>query len=517
MTVNFYTWRSNQGGLILDFNFGSANENQIKAITTTEGPLLIIAGPGTGKTFTLIKRAMYLIETKIIKPENIMLVTFTEKAAKEIITRLSNELLDKNINLNVNEMYVGTIHSVCLRILKENLEYSSLKKNYQVFDDFDQQYFLYQNYWSHFKNIENIDLIIDPVGSIWDRVSKLQKYINLISEELVDIVEMINSDKVLARVIGSVLKKYNELRIEHNFIDFSTIQTETYSLLSNLDNGVLVKLQKKIRYVMVDEYQDTNYIQEQLAFLISNKNNNLCVVGDDDQGLYRFRGATIRNILEFESHFSNCKKVTLKDNYRSEEGIIDFYNQYINTTNGRDFSFEWDNFRFKKKIYASKKDKNKHNSVIKIEGLDYEDLNNQITDFIVNLRDKNIINNYNQVAFLFRSVKNEKVIELSKHLEKNGINVYSPRSDLFFERDEIKLFIGTLLLMFPSMVTEIKQNDKKWYFDLYDYYFECMNLSVSELKKDENKSLSTFVKFQKLDKLSKENVFHKINYMKGNL
>lgn len=240
---------------------------------------------------------MYLIETKSSKPENIMLVTFTEKAAKEIITRLSNELLDKNINLNVNEMYVGTIHSVCLRILKESLEYSSLKKNYQVFDDFDQQYFLFQNYWSNFKSIENIDLIIDPVGSIWDRVSKLQKYVNLISEELVDIEEMINSDKVLAKVIGSVLKKYNELRIEHNFIDFSTIQTETYKLLSDSSNGVLKKLQDKIHYLMVDEYQDTNYIQEQLAFLIASRKNNICVVGDDDQGLYRFRGATIRNIL----------------------------------------------------------------------------------------------------------------------------------------------------------------------------------------------------------------------------
>ena len=485
----------------MNFDFGTANKEQIKAITSTEGPLLIIAGPGTGKTFTLIKRAMYLIETKNIKPENIMLVTFTEKAAKEIITRLSNELLEKNINLNVNEMYIGTIHSVCLRILKENLEYSSLKKNYQVFDDFDQQYFLYKNYWSYFKNIENIDLIIEPLGSIWDRVSKLQKYINLISEELVDTEQMINSDKVLAKVIGNVLIKYNELRREHNFIDFSSIQTETYNLLSNINNGVLAKLQNKIRYVMVDEYQDTNYIQEQLSFIISSTNNNLCVVGDDDQGLYRFRGATIRNILEFEMHFSNCEKVVLKDNYRSEEGIVEFYNEYMRTTEGRDFSFEWDKFRFKKKIDSSKKEKGTHDSVIKIEGSDYEDLNNQIRDFIFNLQNEKKITNYNQIAFLFRSVKNEKVIELSKHLEKNGINVYSPRSDLFFERDEIKLFIGTLLLMFPSMINDIKQNDKKWLIDLFNYYLECMNLSVNELKKDDNKSLSTFVKFKARDHL----------------
>jgi DNA helicase-2/ATP-dependent DNA helicase PcrA len=428
-----------------------------------------------------------------------MLVTFTEKAAKEIITRLSNELLEKNINLNVNEMYIGTIHSVCLRILKENLEYSSLKKNYQVFDDFDQQYFLFQNYWSHFKNIENIDLVIDPVGSIWDRVSKLQKYVNLISEELVDIEKMINSDKVLARVIGLVLRKYNELRIEHNFIDFSTIQTETYKLLSDSSNGVLKKLQDKIQYLMVDEYQDTNYIQEQLAFLIASRRNNICIVGDDDQGLYRFRGATIRNILEFESHFSECQKIILNDNYRSEEGIINFYNQYMKTTKGRDFSFEWDKFRFNKKIIASKVNKGKHDSVIKIEGTDYKDLNNQITDFIINLRDKGKITNYNQIAFLFRSVKNDKVIELSKHLENKGISVYSPRSDLFFQRDEIKLVIGTLLLMFPQMVNEIKQNDKKWFIEIYNYYIECINLSLTELNKEENKDLANFVKIRARD------------------
>lgn len=485
----------------MDFNFATANKNQIKAIVTTEGPLLIIAGPGTGKTFTLIKRAMYLIETKNIKPENIMLVTFTEKAAKEIIKRLSTELLEKNINLNVNEMYIGTIHSVCLRILKENLEHSTLKKNYQVFDEFDQQYFLFQNFWKHFKNIENIDLILEQKGSIWDRVKRLQKYINLISEELIDLESMLSNDEILAKVIGSILKKYNELRIEHNFIDFTTIQTETYKLLANSSNKVLEKLQDKIRYLMIDEFQDTNYIQEQLAFILSSKHNNICVVGDDDQGLYRFRGATIRNILEFESNFPECQKVILNDNYRSEEGIINFYNQYIKTTEGRDFSFDWDKFRFNKEIIASKKNKGNYNSVVKIEGTNYDSLNMKISEFIINLKKKGTITNFNQIAFLFRSVKNDKVIELSKILENNGISVYSPRSDLFFQREEIKLLLGTLLLMFPTMVNEIRQNDNKWFIDIYSYYIDCMNKSVEELKKVENKDLTTFVKFKARDHL----------------
>ena len=156
------------------FDYGLANSNQIEAISTTEGPLLIIAGPGTGKTFTLIKRIMYLIMVKNVEPENIMIVTFTEKAAKELLTRLSNELMSNDIHINLNEMYVGTIHSVCLKIIKENIEYSKMRRNFKVYDDFDQQYFLYQNYWSSFNNIEDIDLVIEPKGSIWDRSSKLK-------------------------------------------------------------------------------------------------------------------------------------------------------------------------------------------------------------------------------------------------------------------------------------------------------------------------------------------------------
>ena len=129
----------------MSFDFGTANENQRKAIQTTEGPVLIIAGPGTGKTFTLVKRAVYLITEKHIKPENIMIATFTEKAAKEIVTRITNELIKLNINVNVNELYIGTLHSICLRLIKENLEYTRLKKNYRLLDDFEQKYFVFQN------------------------------------------------------------------------------------------------------------------------------------------------------------------------------------------------------------------------------------------------------------------------------------------------------------------------------------------------------------------------------------
>lgn len=122
------------------FDFGNANENQRKAISTAEGPVLITAGPGTGKTFTLVQRAIYLIEECGIKPESIFIATFTEKAAKELITRITNELAARNITVNINDMYVGTFHSLCLRILKENMEFTRLRKNYRLMDQFDESY-----------------------------------------------------------------------------------------------------------------------------------------------------------------------------------------------------------------------------------------------------------------------------------------------------------------------------------------------------------------------------------------
>ena len=165
------------------FDFGKANSEQIKAIQHTEGPVLIIAGPGTGKTFTLVKRVVYLISEKKIGSENIFIATFTEKAAKELITRISNELIKLEITVNVNELYIGTLHSICLRLIKENVEFTHLKKNYRLMDDFDQKYLIYRNH-RIFDEIENIELISDTVKP-WERAKQLSYYFNAVSEELV--------------------------------------------------------------------------------------------------------------------------------------------------------------------------------------------------------------------------------------------------------------------------------------------------------------------------------------------
>lgn len=247
------------------FNYGNANEAQKEAISATDGLVLITAGPGTGKTFTLVKRAVYLIQECGIKPEQIMMATFTEKAAKELITRITNELAERNVSVNVNEMYIGTFHSLCLRIIKENLEFTRLKRNYRLLDTFDQKYLVFRNFHK-FKNIEGIDELLSKGGS-WKRSDEICTYINHLSEEMVDIEALQSDDNPGIRTLGRVLSVYQEMLEEGNLIDFSTIQTECYKLLMQ-NKQILEELQDKLQYLMIDEYQDTNYIQEGMEFPI---------------------------------------------------------------------------------------------------------------------------------------------------------------------------------------------------------------------------------------------------------
>lgn len=475
--------------MAMSFDYGEANKEQRFAISTTEGPLLIIAGPGTGKTYTLVKRIVYLITECNVRPEEIMVAAFTEKAAKELITRITNELLSIGISVNLNEMYIGTFHSICLRILKEYLEYTRIKKNYRMLDNFDQQYMVFQKI-KEFRKAEYFDTLFSNTAGGWRQAGRIVEYVNKLSEELVDVeaMQMDLHENIVA--IANVMETYNFILEQNNLIDFAGIQTETYRLLLNHPE-ILGEIREKIKYVMVDEYQDTNYIQELLVFLIAGENENICVVGDDDQGLYRFRGATIRNILEFSKHFEEgiCKQIKLVINYRSEEQIIDFYNEWMKTTDGRGYNFQWKNFRFDKKIVPGRKESSEKTAVLKCSGKENpEDWYEQVLNFIFSLKKKGILTDYNQIAFLCHSVKNDKIIDLIKYLEEHDIKVYSPRSEMFFERKEIKKALGCLLLCFPKYISKLK--DRSFGIDigkLYDYYEnECIEAANELIQNNKN-------------------------------
>ncbi|MCB2295456.1 ATP-dependent helicase [Clostridium algoriphilum] len=478
------------------FDYGNANKNQIKAIKTVDGPLLIIAGPGTGKTFTLVKRAIYLIVEKGIPPEQIMIATFTEKASKELITRITNELMSKGVEVNINDMYIGTFHSICLRLIKENLEFTRIRKNYRILDGFEQQYTIFQ-YIYKFRNIENYETIFErPIG-VWNQSQIIANLVSNISEELVNYRDMQLDNDVRISSLGKLMEVYEDILTQQNLIDFSTIQTEAYRLLVTNEN-VLFKVMDKIKYIMVDEYQDTNYVQEQLVFLIAGDKHNICVVGDDDQGLYRFRGATIRNILQFPNKFDAqiCEQIRLTINYRSEKDIIEFYNNWMKITDGRQFNFKWGKYRFQKDIVAGKNSKIDTSAVIKISGQEVEiDWHENVLEFIEKLKLSGKLTNLNQIAFLFNSVRNKKVIALADYLELHGINVYSPRSDMFFMRIEIKLIIGCLMLTFPTYVQKMEKKDYEFLTDdLYNYYEECIHMVNLYLKKSKNDELKRWIR-----------------------
>lgn len=461
------------------FDFGNANEEQINAIKHTEGPVLIIAGPGTGKTFTLVKRVVYLISEKGVQPENILIATFTEKAAKELITRISNELLKLEITVNVNDLYIGTLHSICLRLIKENIEFTRLKKNYRLMDDFDQKYLIYGNH-RLFDSIENIEMISDNPKP-WERAKDLSYYFNAISEELITAEDLKKDLDPAVQVLAKAYELYQQLLSDENAMDFSSIQVIAYNLLKE-NEAVRQKVQEQLRYVMIDEYQDTNYVQEQLIFTIAEKHRNICVVGDDDQGLYRFRGATIRNILEFPSKWEGCAQFHLVENYRSEKDIVNFYNEWMQDT--EEGGFEWKNFRYAKTIHPSKEHQVEGvPTVIKVSGnRQLQNWGEHIIDFIEKLKASGTITDYNQIAFLFRSVKNDRVKALADHLEQNGVPVYSPRSDMFFEREEIRLLIGTLLIVFPDFLKSL-QTDKYAPREMVKYYTERCLTAFSDYTK----------------------------------
>lgn len=468
-----------------------ANSQQLEAILTTDGPVLIIAGPGSGKTFTLVERIVYLITQKKVSPESLFVVTFTDKAAREITTRISNRLSELNIKFNLNEMYLGTFHSICLRILEEFREFTRLKRSFTLFDQFDQQYFLYQRI-NNFRELENSHLVIgDPQLGRWSQSENLLKSLNKVSEEALNLVALESATEPAIQALVNCFKKYQELLVENNSLDFSGIQFEALKLLESHPQ-VLAQLREKISHLMVDEYQDTNTIQERILLLLAGENKNLCVVGDDDQGLYRFRGATIRNILEFPSLFEEgeCKRVTLSINYRSHPDIIRFYNEWMREQIWEDGTRI---FRFAKKIVPREGDFPETPTAIRLGAADDKNetsnWHKEVLTFLKNLKLSGKLSDWNQLAFLFRSVKNEKVVALARFLEAEGIPVFSPRSNMFFEREEIRLVIGALIFLFPQF-PKVRAWVEGVSLPIWDYYdHQCFKPFTDELRKPENKPL----------------------------
>ena len=299
--------------------YDTLNPMQQEAVRCTEGPLLILAGAGSGKTRVLTHRAAYLIGERHVNPWNIMAITFTNKAAGEM-----RERVDKLVGLGSESIWVSTFHSTCVRILRRFIEALGYGKNFSIYDSDDQRTLMKQVF--HLLNVE-------------PKQFKERQVLGVIShakDQLIGPEEFLlnaGSDFRLKKT-GEIYQEYQRQLKRNNALDFDDLIVKTVELFRT-NPQILEYYQDRFRYIMVDEYQDTNMAQFQLVKLLAAKYRNLCVVGDDDQSIYRFRGADIRNILSFEESFPGAKVVKLEQNYRSTQNILDAANEVIRNNQGR--------------------------------------------------------------------------------------------------------------------------------------------------------------------------------------
>jgi len=435
--------------LITDANPG-LNSSQISAITTINGPLQIIAGPGSGKTLVLVLRVMYIVLTGHAQPNEIVITTFTEKAAFELRDRIHQFATKLGYKGPLNEMKIRTINSFCDDVIRQMINYTPIKRNYEVLDDITHTLFISDKFTTIFSEdaMKTNGRYLGRWQYKWITIKEIIPYFNKIVEELVDVERLLsspNNNSFLVQ-LGKAYQNYRMVMYEANRIDFAHQQKIFLDLLQ--EPRLQQKIKQNIKYIMVDEYQDTNYIQEQILLKLADPTNNICIVGDEDQSLYRFRGATVRNILEFSSHFANCRRITLNSNYQSHPKIIEFYNRfmkYINWTN----SSTGTSFRFDKVIRSNPKQSHEdYPAVVAISKQTPEEEAEEFAALIVYLKDNKMIEDYSQVALLLNSVRSDRSSSYIEALKRRGIPYYNPRAKAFFENEEIKQIIGSYAFLF---------------------------------------------------------------------
>lgn len=305
--------------------YDSLNVMQRAAVYHTEGPLLILAGAGSGKTRVLTHRIAYLIEDKGVNPWNIMAITFTNKAAGEM-----RERVDRIVGFGSESIWVSTFHSSCVRILRRHIDRLGYDNNFTIYDGDDQKTLIKEVC----KRLD-VDTKVYKERTIINAISSAKD--ELITPEEFELNAMADFAK---RKIAAIYKEYQAQLKKNNALDFDDLIFKTVELFQ-YNPDILENYQERFKYIMVDEYQDTNTAQFQLVSLLAKKYKNLCVVGDDDQSIYKFRGANIENILNFEKVFPGAEVIKLEQNYRSSSNILEAANSVIKNNLGRKDKSLW--------------------------------------------------------------------------------------------------------------------------------------------------------------------------------
>ena len=305
--------------------YDTLNKEQKEAVLQTEGPVLLLAGAGSGKTRCLTHRIAYLIDEMGVKPWNILAITFTNKAAGEM-----RERVDGLVGFGADQVWVSTFHSLCVRILRRHIDKLGYETGFTIYDTDDQKTVM--------KGICKrmcIDTKMFKERALLSAISSAKDNLVSVREYELDAANDFNK-----AVYAKVYREYQETLKKNNALDFDDIIVKTVELFQNCPE-VLDSYQERFQYIMVDEYQDTNTAQFELIRLLAQKYRNLCVVGDDDQSIYRFRGANIRNILDFEKYFPEAVVIKLEQNYRSTQNILDAANAVIQNNRGRKDKALW--------------------------------------------------------------------------------------------------------------------------------------------------------------------------------
>lgn len=392
--------------------YDTLNEEQKKAVFTTEGPVLILAGAGSGKTRALTHRIAYLIEEKAVNPWNILAITFTNKAASEM-----RERVDRLVSFGTDQIWVSTFHSACVRILRRYIDHIGYDTRFTIYDTDDQK--------SVVKAIckrLNIDPKMYKERTFMAAISKAKD--SLLSP---DAYEAEANGEYKKQLIAQVYREYQDTLRKNNALDFDDIIMKTVELFRK-DPMVLEGYQERFKYIMVDEYQDTNEAQFELIRLLASKYRNLCVVGDDDQSIYKFRGADIRNILDFETHYPDATVIKLEQNYRSNRNILDAANAVIMHNERRKDKSLWTQKTEGDKVHFMQLDSG------------YEEAQYIASSILSRVKAGEAM--YNQFAVLYRTNAQARMLE--ERMVVEGIPYHVVGGVNFYSRAEIKDILAYL-------------------------------------------------------------------------
>lgn len=417
------------------------NDEQKEAIRHVNRPLFLVAGPGSGKTRVLLWRTFNLIVFHGVKPSEIFLSTFTEKAARQLKDGLLTLLGSvPGQYFDISEMYVGTVHSLCRRILTDRRFNLLGVQAPELMDEVDQYFHVYNGqFWKQTGKTEQ-DVLneLKPGGggqsARYRATIGLISLFNRLSEECITP----QTFQAQSKFLSDMYKLYLDSLDTTAKTDMSLLQQQALQVLnSSLDRKSVFK------HLLIDEYQDTNTVQERIFFKLVDQNHNLCVVGDDDQALYRFRGATVENLVKFPKRCLDewgiePTRIDLNKNYRSSPQIVEFYKNFIK--NNEEFA----RYRVPDKTITADRIC-RHSAVVVAESEDNVERCEEIAGLVKTLLDTRKVYDPNQVAFLYPSLKNSATETMIDALAKQGLEAYSPRSGRFLDCQEAKLIFGLML------------------------------------------------------------------------